>query len=84
MLDSLTLLRAMNGIHGEDVVIAGKSYFDSESGNPEEYQSELSSGKTDDLLYVPGGGKAEAFSEELHLQQDAQGLFHMDMSESQE
>ena len=29
MLDSLTLLRAMNGIHGEDVVMAGKSYFES-------------------------------------------------------
>ena len=29
MLDSLTLLRAMNGIHGEDVVMAGKSYFKS-------------------------------------------------------
>ena len=28
MLDSLTLLRAMNGIHGEDVVMAGKSYFE--------------------------------------------------------
>jgi len=29
MLDSLTLLRAMNGIHGEDVVMAGKTYFES-------------------------------------------------------
>ena len=29
MLDSLTLLRAMNGIHGEDVVMAGKCYFES-------------------------------------------------------
>ena len=29
MLDSLTLLRAMNGIHGEDVVMAGKIYFES-------------------------------------------------------
>ena len=28
MLDSLTLLRAMNGIHEEDVVMAGNSYFD--------------------------------------------------------
>ena len=28
MLDSLTLLRAMNGIHREDVVMAGKSYFE--------------------------------------------------------
>ena len=27
MLDELTLLRAMNGIHGEDVVMAGKIYF---------------------------------------------------------
>ena len=27
MLDSLTLLRAMNGIHEEDVVMAGNSYF---------------------------------------------------------
>ena len=27
MLDSLTLLRAMNGIHEEDVVMAGKIYF---------------------------------------------------------
>ncbi len=27
MLDALTLLRAMNGIHGEDVVMAGKIYF---------------------------------------------------------
>ena len=29
MLDSLTLLRAMNGIHEEDIVMAGKSYFES-------------------------------------------------------
>ena len=29
MLDSLTLLRAMNGIHGEDVFMAGKTYFES-------------------------------------------------------
>ena len=29
MLDSLTLLRAMNGIHGEDVVMAGRTYFES-------------------------------------------------------
>ena len=29
MLDSLTLLRAMNGIHREDVVMAGKTYFES-------------------------------------------------------
>ena len=29
MLYSLTLLRAMNGIHGEDVVMAGKTYFES-------------------------------------------------------
>ncbi len=29
MLDSLTLLRAMNGIHEEDVVMAGNLYFDS-------------------------------------------------------
>ena len=29
MLDSLTLLRAMNGIHREDVVTAGKSYYES-------------------------------------------------------
>ena len=28
MLNSLTLLRAMNGIHEEDVVMAGNSYFD--------------------------------------------------------
>lgn len=28
MLSSLTLLRAMNGIHEEDVVMAGNSYFD--------------------------------------------------------
>ena len=28
MLNSLTLLRAMNGIHEEDVVLAGNSYFD--------------------------------------------------------
>ena len=27
MLDELTLLRAMNGIHGEDVAMAGKIYF---------------------------------------------------------
>ena len=27
MLDELTLLRAMNGIHEEDVVMAGKLYF---------------------------------------------------------
>ena len=27
MLDKLTLLRAMNGIHGEDVAMAGKIYF---------------------------------------------------------
>lgn len=29
MLNSLTLLRAMNGIHEEDVVMAGKIYFES-------------------------------------------------------
>ena len=28
MLNSLTLLRAMNGIYEEDVVMAGNSYFD--------------------------------------------------------
>ena len=28
MLDSLTLLRAMNGIHEEDVVMAENSYYD--------------------------------------------------------
>ena len=28
MLDSLTLLRAMNGIHEEDVVMAENSYFE--------------------------------------------------------
>ena len=27
MLDELTLLRAMNGIHEEDVVMAGNLYF---------------------------------------------------------
>ena len=27
MLDSLALLRAMNGIHEEDVVMAGNTYF---------------------------------------------------------
>ena len=31
MLDSLTLLRAMNGIHEEDVVMAEKNYFDKKS-----------------------------------------------------
>ena len=28
MLNSLTLLRAMNGIYEEDIVMAGNSYFD--------------------------------------------------------
>ena len=28
MLDSLTLLRAMNGIHEEDVVMAENSYYE--------------------------------------------------------
>ena len=31
MLDSLTLLRAMNGIHEEDVVMAGNIYMNGKS-----------------------------------------------------
>ena len=34
MLNSLTLLRAMNGIHEEDVVMAGNSYFDEKQVSP--------------------------------------------------
>ena len=49
MLNSLSLLRAMNGIHEEDVVMAGNTYFEKRDnyGNKDNRFGAYQRGRTD-------------------------------------